>query len=107
MSHGPFELIVSETSILELQGLFNEFFLGFPCGTVSSAVMHELLKQPALAIRLCGQRCVWVVAQCSQPVWHREVVLSFTVVASFCQCCVCQTILMQSLSLLNKGELGE
>lgn len=36
-------------------------FLWFSCGTVSSAVIHELLKQLVLAMRLCGQRCVWVV----------------------------------------------
>ncbi len=41
------------------------FFGGFSCRSVSSAVMHKLLKQPVLAIRLCGQRCAWVVAQCS------------------------------------------
>lgn len=54
---------------------------------------------------LWAEVCVGGGAVLSQPVWHREVVLSFTVVASFCQCSVCQTILIQSLSLLNKGGL--
>lgn len=41
----------------------NEF--KFSCVSVSSAVIHEFVKQPVLAVRLCGQRCAWVVAQCS------------------------------------------
>lgn len=38
---------------------------------------------------LWAEVCVGGSTVHSQPVWHREVALSFTVVASFCQHSVC------------------
>lgn len=61
--------------------------------SLSSAVM--LLKQPVLAI-LWAAVCVGTLL--SQPVWHWEFALGFTVVASFCQRSACGTFLIQPLS---------
>lgn len=69
--------------------------------SLSSAVM--LLKQPVLAI-LWAAVCVGTLL--SQPVWHWEFALGFTVVASFCQHSACGTFLIQPLSLLSEGLLG-
>ncbi len=52
---------------------------------------------------LRAEVCVGGSTVLSQPVWHREFALSFTVEASFCQHSVCLTVVLQPLSLLNQG----
>ena len=73
----------------------------------------ELSSETRLAETACvgcealwAEVCVGGSTVLSQPVWHRELPLSFTVAASFCQHSVCRALLLQPLSLRKKGELA-
>lgn len=70
-----------------------------------SSDTEELLKQRVVGCKtLWAEVCVGGSSALSQPVWHSEFVLSFTVAASFCQHAVCPTCLMQPLSCSPRAK---
>lgn len=79
---------------------------------ISLRWVYELCGDTRVAETACvGSKALWAEVcgggstVLSQPVWHREVALSFTAVASFCQLSVSPAFLMQSLSPLREGKL--